>query len=119
MAKDPVCGMFVDEHTAELKAEVRGTTYYFCSESCMREFVAPERELRRLKLEIVASVILTAPILLLTYIPLLSARSSDYLLFALDTPLQLVIGWRFYQGTFDSIKNRMGNMGSCRVAQRA
>ena len=110
MAKDPVCGMFVDEHTAELKAEVRGTTYYFCSESCMREFVAPERELRRLKLEIVASVILTAPILLLTYIPLLSARSSDYLLFALDTPLQLVIGWRFYQGTFDSIKNRMGNM---------
>ena len=42
MAADPVCGMYVDESTAELKAQVRGVTYYFCSESCMREFLAPE-----------------------------------------------------------------------------
>lgn len=32
LAKDPVCGMYVDESRAEFKATVRGTTYYFCSE---------------------------------------------------------------------------------------
>ena len=31
MAKDPVCGMYVDEKTAEFKATVRGTPYFFCS----------------------------------------------------------------------------------------
>ncbi|MCJ7507081.1 YHS domain-containing protein [Candidatus Bathyarchaeota archaeon] len=33
MAKDPICGMYVDEKTTELKAEIHGTTYYFCSKS--------------------------------------------------------------------------------------
>jgi Cu+-exporting ATPase len=110
MAADPVCGMFVDESTAELKAQVRGVTYYFCSENCMREFLAPERELRKLKLEVLASALLSIPILLFTYASLLPSKSSDYVLFALDTPIQFVVGWRFYGGTYDSIKNRTGNM---------
>jgi P-type Cu+ transporter len=110
MASDPVCGMYVDEKTAELKAEVRGVTYYFCSETCMREFLAPEKELRKLKLEVAAAALLSVPILLFTYSSPLSARSSDYVLFALETPIQFVVGWRFYKGTFDSLKNRMGNM---------
>ena len=41
MAKDPICGMYVDEEKAIFKAEVRGRTYYFCSESCMRTFLKP------------------------------------------------------------------------------
>jgi P-type Cu+ transporter len=102
--------MFVDESTAELRAQVRGVTYYFCSENCMREFLAPEKELRRLKVEFAASALLSVPILLLTYFPVLPALSSDYVLFALGTPIQFVVGRRFYQGTYDSIKNRMGNM---------
>jgi Cu+-exporting ATPase len=102
--------MYVDESTAELKAQVRGVTYYFCSESCMREFLAPERELRKLKAELAASALLTVPILLLTYAQLLPARASDYALFALETPIQFVIGWRFYRGTYDGIRSRMGNM---------
>ncbi len=110
MAKDPICGMFVDERTAELKAEVRGIAYYFCSESCMREFLAPEKELRNVKIEVLASALLSLPILLFTYVSLLPAQSSNYTLFALETPIQLIVGWRFYRGTYDSIKNRMGNM---------
>jgi P-type Cu+ transporter len=110
MAADPVCGMFVDEGTAELKAQVRGVTYYFCSESCMREFLAPERELRRLKVEVAAAALLSIPILVLTYAPVLPAAPSHYILFALETPIQLVIGWRFYRGTYDGLRNRMGNM---------
>ncbi len=104
--------MFVDEKTAELKAEVRGVTYYFCSESCMREFLAPEKELRTLKIELILAVVLSIPILLLTYLDLLPSRANDYVLFALETPLQFVIGWRFYRGAYDGLKSRMGNMDS-------
>jgi P-type Cu+ transporter len=110
MAADPVCGMYVDESTAELKAQVRGVTYYFCSESCLREFLAPERELRKLKAELAASALLSVPILLLTYARVLPAQASNYALFALETPIQFVIGWRFYRGTYDGIRSRMGNM---------
>src|SRR5580658_9245926 len=110
MATDPICGMYVDEATAELKAEVRGTTYYFCSESCMHEFLAPEKELRKLRIELVASVLLSIPILLFTYLSPLAVQPSHYVLLVLDTPVQFIIGWRFYQGTYDSIKSRMGNM---------
>ncbi len=38
MAKDPVCGMDVDEQTATLKSEYKGQTYYFCSTGCKRSF---------------------------------------------------------------------------------
>lgn len=37
MAKDPVCGMDVDEKTA-LRSEYKGQTYYFCSPGCKRAF---------------------------------------------------------------------------------
>jgi P-type Cu+ transporter len=110
MAKDPVCGMYVDEATAELKAEVRGVTYYFCSESCKSQFLAPENQIRRLKLFVTASGVLSIPILFLTYSAVLPADLTNYVLFFLETPIQFVVGWRFYRGTYDSIRNRMGNM---------
>ena len=37
---DPVCGMSVDPHTATLKAEHGGRTYYFCSTGCRTKFIA-------------------------------------------------------------------------------
>ncbi|MEM0137899.1 MAG: YHS domain-containing protein [Thermoplasmatales archaeon] len=43
MAKDPVCGMNVDE-TTRLIAQYKGKTYYFCSQSCKKNFESnPER----------------------------------------------------------------------------
>ncbi len=38
MAKDPICGMNVDEKTASLKSEYQGQTYYFCSSICKQTF---------------------------------------------------------------------------------
>ncbi len=38
MAKDPVCGMQVDEKQAAGKSEFDGKTYYFCSPSCKATF---------------------------------------------------------------------------------
>ena len=44
--KDPVCGMMVDPHTTEHKAEHAGRPYYFCSAGCRAKFLAePERYL--------------------------------------------------------------------------
>jgi YHS domain-containing protein len=38
MAKDPVCGMDVDEKTAAAKSEYKGQTYYFCALGCKESF---------------------------------------------------------------------------------
>jgi len=110
LAKDPICGMYVNEETAQLKATVRGITYYFCSETCMRQFMAPELQIRRLKIYAAVGAILSFPILVLTYINLLPVSFNNYLLLLLDTPVQFIVGRRFYRGTYDAIRNRMGNM---------
>ncbi|MDD5131602.1 MAG: heavy metal translocating P-type ATPase [bacterium] len=38
MAKDPVCGMDVEEKTSSLQAEYKGRKYYFCSPGCKNSF---------------------------------------------------------------------------------
>ena len=38
MAKDPVCGMMVDEKKAKLKSDYNGKTFYFCASSCKATF---------------------------------------------------------------------------------
>jgi Cu+-exporting ATPase len=46
MAKDPVCGMDVDPHTAKHQHEHAGRTHYFCSAGCRTKFAAdPDRYL--------------------------------------------------------------------------
>jgi Cu+-exporting ATPase len=104
--------MYVDEKTAEYRATVRGTTYYFCSQTCMKEFLAPEVEIKRLKISVAVSAVLAVPIVILTYVSFLPRVINNYVLLALDTPVQFFFGWRFYRGTYDAIRNRMGNMDS-------
>ncbi len=43
MAKDPVCGMEVDEKSAAAKSEHMGKTYYFCSPGCKKTFDANDK----------------------------------------------------------------------------
>lgn len=38
MARDPVCGMQVDEKHAAGRSEYEGKTYYFCSSGCKAAF---------------------------------------------------------------------------------
>ena len=38
MAKDPVCGMQVDEKKAAANSVYKGTTYYFCAPDCKTAF---------------------------------------------------------------------------------
>jgi len=42
--KDPVCDMDVDPATAAGSYEFKGTTYYFCCESCLEKFQASPEE---------------------------------------------------------------------------
>jgi Cu+-exporting ATPase len=110
MAKDPVCGMFVDEKTATITRTIRGTKWYFCSETCAKTFEKPQVEEKRLKLLVIVGIALTAPTALFTYVALLPSGINNYLLFILETPIQFVVGWRFYRGAYDALRNRMGNM---------
>jgi len=110
LAKDPVCGMYVDEKTSKLKAEVRGVTYYFCSESCLATFLRPEIELRNLKILVALSMVLAVPTLIFTYFPILPYLPNNVWLFLLATPVQFVAGWRYYRGTWNAIQNRNANM---------
>lgn len=38
MAKDPVCGMEVEEKSAAGQSEYKGKTYYFCAPGCKSAF---------------------------------------------------------------------------------
>ncbi|HXX05647.1 MAG TPA: heavy metal translocating P-type ATPase [Candidatus Bathyarchaeia archaeon] len=110
MARDPICGMFVEEKNDTINCELEGRRYYFCCKSCLDEFSMPEKELKKLKRHVGLSIILTLPIILLTYLNLFPHQLNSYILFALATPVQFWLGWRFYQGTFDAFKHKMTNM---------
>ena len=115
MATDPVCGMYVDEGT-HLTAIVRGRRYYFCSETCLETFTAPEKEFARLKRLIALSLGVGIPLFVVALGMGLGWFWSDLMepmnlvFFVLATPVQFVAGWRFYRGFWDAIRSRSANM---------
>jgi P-type Cu+ transporter len=121
MAKDPVCGMFVEEKPDSIRHTMDGKKYFFCSSQCLNEFREPEKELKKLNIQVASSVALTIPIILLSlphmlpaqfghFLPMDLMRNSSYIMLVLATPLQFWIGWRFYKGFWDGIKAKASNM---------
>src|SRR5215472_2589035 len=111
MAKDPICGMYVEESEHALKAIRYGTTYYFCSEACLDQFQAPEKNLHHLKLLVALGAGLAIPIAALTYLPIISDQTvNNLLMFVLSLPVQFYVGSRFYRGSYDALRSRIGNM---------
>ncbi|MEM0099019.1 MAG: heavy metal translocating P-type ATPase [Thermoplasmata archaeon] len=108
MARDPVCGMYVEENENAIKIFKNGRIYYFCSESCKEQFEKPEKEYIRLLKLLQLSWIITIPVIFFTYFPIFSY--SDYILFILATINQFYPGLRYYKGAIDALKNRVGNM---------
>ncbi|HBA40685.1 MAG: YHS domain-containing protein [Deltaproteobacteria bacterium RIFCSPLOWO2_02_56_12] len=48
MAKDPICGMMVDEQKAAATSSYKGQTYYFCAKVCKENFDKdPEKYLQK------------------------------------------------------------------------
>jgi len=121
MAKDPVCGMFVEEKPDSIRHTMNGKKYFFCSGQCLNEFREPEKELKKLNIQVASSVALTIPIILLSlphmlpaqfghFLPMDLMRNSSYIMLVLATPLQFWIGWRLYKGFWDGIKAKASNM---------
>jgi Cu+-exporting ATPase len=108
MATDPVCGMFVDEGTAELKLVRDSRTYYFCATSCLEEFSAPERRLAQLKRRLAVAWPLSAAVLLLSYV--VQFPGWPWAALALAAVVQFYPGLPFYRGTVDAIRSRVWNM---------
>ena len=121
MAKDPVCGMFVEEKPNSIRYSKDGREYYFCSNQCLDEFTQPEKELKKLKMYVAISIALTIPLVIFSLPHMFPAQFgslfsmdimhySNYIMLALATPLQFWIGWRFYRGLWDGIKAKASNM---------
>ena len=121
MAKDPVCGMFVEEKPDSIRYTMNGKEYFFCSTQCLNEFREPEKELKKLKIQVAISIALTIPIVFLSlphmlpvqfghFLPMDLMHNSSYIMLVLATPLQFWIGWRFYKGFWDGIRARASNM---------
>lgn len=107
MAKDPVCGMLVEETPGALRYESGGRGFFFCCSGCLERFARPDREAARVKRLLLISALLTAPVVILTH---LDVPGAAYAMFALATPVQLWIGMRFYRGTLDALRGRAANM---------
>ncbi|WP_148685381.1 heavy metal translocating P-type ATPase [Candidatus Nitrosocosmicus hydrocola] len=120
MAKDPICGMFVEEVESSIHHKKDEITYYFCASQCLNEFLEPEKALKKLKVHVVISIALTIPIILLSLphmipqvghlLPMDIMGYTNYILLALATPIQFWIGLRFYRGFWDGIKAKTSNM---------
>jgi Cu+-exporting ATPase len=121
MAKDPVCGMYVEERPDSIRYTVKGKEYFFCSTQCLNEYREPEKELKKLKIHVALSIALTIPIIFLSLPHMLPAQfgellpvnlkhNSSYIMLGLATPLQFWIGWRFYRGFWEGIKAKASNM---------
>jgi Cu+-exporting ATPase len=172
MAKDPVCGMTVDPHTAKHQAEHGGRTYYFCAAGCRTKFLAdpmkylnpaeaaaepvpegtiytcpmhpeirqvgpgpcpicgmalepdiitadaaPNPELADMTRRLWVGLALAAPVFILEMgghlfglHHLIDPTISNWLQFALATPVVLWAGWPFFERGWKSIQTRNLNM---------
>ncbi|MBS1113212.1 MAG: copper-(or silver)-translocating P-type ATPase [Nitrospirae bacterium] len=126
MAKDPICGMVIPKDRS-IKRVVGGREYYFCSESCVKTFEAPERELKDMKRRVtialtgvLALAVLRAALFLglaagatvLTWIPFpwLPWFNAGVWLFIITTPIMVFGGKGFFVGAYQAIRQRVANM---------
>lgn len=126
MAKDPVCGMIVNEKTG-IHSDIGGRTFYFCSPVCQMTFADPEKELSKMKkrmyvaasgaliLAIIRAALyisVAAGAMVVSWVPFPEIPFLSYgmLLFIIVTPVQFIGGWTFYVGAYHAIKSRTANM---------
>jgi Cu+-exporting ATPase len=105
--------MFVEEKPDSLHVSQGGAVFYFCSETCLQTFIAPAKELSRLKRMTALSFVLGVPTLLLTWFAALPPGiPQGAVLLVLSAPVQFVAGRPFYQGAWHALRARVANMDS-------
>ncbi|MEK6892530.1 MAG: heavy metal translocating P-type ATPase [Nanoarchaeota archaeon] len=77
-----------------------------------REKEAREREIRRLKWEVMIGAILSIPIFILSFPEWfkITIPYQNYVLLLLASPVQLILAYRFYVGTYIGLMNKTANM---------
>ena len=101
-----------------IKKVIKGAGYEPVEEgvSLDTEKEAREREIKKLWIEFIAGAILTVLIFILVFYKTVSMPLTEniknYILFILTSPVQLIIGRRFYTGTLIALKNKSANMDS-------
>ncbi|MBI2542259.1 heavy metal translocating P-type ATPase [Candidatus Woesearchaeota archaeon] len=78
-----------------------------------REKEARQREIKRLKIEVVFGFILSIPIFVLSFPEWFGMRMlpvHSYILLALAAPVQFILGRRFYTGTWIALRNKAASM---------
>jgi Cu+-exporting ATPase len=126
MAKDPICGMVVPKDRS-IKRVVGGREYYFCSETCVKTFEAPEAELKDMKRRVTIALTgvlalavfraalflgLAAGATVLTWVPFsfLPWFNAGVWLFIITTPIMIFGGKGFFIGAYQAVKQRVANM---------
>ncbi|HOQ06631.1 MAG TPA: heavy metal translocating P-type ATPase [Clostridiales bacterium] len=79
-----------------------------------REKEQREKEIRRLRFELIISAVLTAPLLVSMLLMAAGAEvpvfHNEYLQLAVATPVQFIIGSRFYKNAYRALKAKSPNM---------
>ena len=106
---------------------VGGREYYFCSETCVKTFEAPEAELKDMKRRVTIALTgvlalavfraalflgLAAGATVLTWVPFsfLPWFNAGVWLFIITTPIMIFGGKGFFIGAYQAIKQRVANM---------
>ena len=76
------------------------------------EKIARQKEIKRLKIEVVIGFLLSIPIFILSFPEWFKTNLpyQNYILLVLATPVQLILGYRFYVGTYVGLRNKTANM---------
>jgi Cu+-exporting ATPase len=126
MAKDPICGMVIPKDRS-IKRIAGGREYYFCSETCVKTFEAPEAELKDMKRRVTIALTgvlvlavfraalflgLAAGATILTWVPFsfLPWFTAGVWLFIITTPIMIFGGKGFFVGAYQAVKQRVANM---------
>ena len=92
----------------KIKAAIKRTGYEAVEQ--VEGFSAEKRRkaMRRKLMLFFFGLALTIPIVVITYF--LDFPERNLLLLVLTTPVQFIVGWRFYKGAYDSLRSRFADM---------
>jgi Cu+-exporting ATPase len=82
-----------------------------------REKEQRQKEIKKLKITLIFSIILSSPLVLAMIlsllhidVPILSILHNPYFQLAIATPIQFIIGFRFYKHAFFALRSKSSNM---------
>lgn len=80
-----------------------------------KQFAAQKKEIKNYKKKFLFSLIFAIPAFIIGMVFMwikIHIPYQDYILWILTTPVQFIVGWQFYKGTWSALKNKTANMDS-------